>query len=196
MANENNSVKNENQDPKLTLYTASAMLAALVASLATVISFILLGNSGFYVTEAYFGGEFESEIIELFVDSLFDTSQSSKIFGLLLAAAILTALSALFTIFITIRAIDPLKKPLMIPGIIASVLSLGAIIMHAVTRGFVADCIDQYEVNFGLEAETSHLFNLFDYCLVGVILNTVILVVMVIGIGVGLLRWEKNGMAY
>lgn len=177
-------------DAKLTAYTASAMLTILVSAAATAIAMVMLGKPAYYVMEASYGKGNDPSIIDMLGQFAFEAENSTKLVTLFVVVSILIGISAVLSLIVVIRAVDPAKKPSVILGLIAFVAGAAAMLVLLYGRSFAA----------GLSAvdfvEKSPMFGIYDILFIAVIVNTVFLLINTGASALGLARWKKDGKAY
>ena len=182
------------QDVKLTFYSASAMIAVLVAAVTTVLSMVILAKPAYYVLESRAGGSNDELSLTLMEDYVFRGANADKLFGTSIAISALCAIATILTIVVIIRALDPLKKPSMLFAGSAFVADLAALIVYISSRISSFRIVDEYFADMPDDIiEATPKTGMYDYCFAAVIINAVVLIIMVIGVGTGRMKWDKNG---
>lgn len=170
-------------------YTGSVLVSILIAAATTVFTFIFTAKPVMTIIEEWFGVD-DRLINEFYRLSIFTQADADRQLAFAWVVAGLSVVVTVLMIFITIISTNRLKKPPLLMGIISFVISLAMVIVNISARisadKLLKDCA----------FESSRVPNLYDYCMIAVIVNCIAQLVCVIGIGVGKIKWDREGSAY
>lgn len=189
--NENNQ---DTSEVKLGFYTGSVMIATLSSAAAMVLSLLFFARAPYYVVKSYFGKDMIEEFLDLYRECVFSADDEKKLFAMTLVAGILSAISAVMMLVAIARIMDPLKKPAVIPTIIATSCELVALVIYISTIMSNKRLIDTFFEDY--EAEFGKMMSMYNYSFIAVAVNFTLLIVAVIGVLVGKAKWISDGKAY
>lgn len=186
--------ENENQkELKLSFYSLSVILAVVVSTVNTVITFINTAKADYYYLLSKIGsgmGENKDLYMELYTALIFDDGGSDVMMKRAYIVAILSAVSTVLLIIALAKVPRQEKKPSIIMTLLALILSAGAVVAFFFLRDYASDCyekaLDIYQLN------GKRQFSLHDYCFIGCIANTVCSLLAFVGTFTAALKYKKE----
>ena len=192
-------------DPTMTFYTAFAILAALVSVAATAFSTIFAVDPATRAANTVIG-KFEvlSDPVSMqwFVDDMM-ADKNAKIFRILvIIAAVCVLITALVSLYVAIRSINPEKKPLMLLGLVSFAFALAAILLFVFAHHFITLALDDaraaYETIYkDIDFSNTGIFDVIYYGnLIASGANVLFAGVNVFAILYGYNRFMRDGRAF
>jgi len=188
--NNTQSTYNKPQELKLTAYTTVAMFAVLIATAASALSMIILAKPVHYLIDSRIGGIVDEMTIDSMAMFLKEDELDKFFKRMLIIMAVITIIVALISFVNVIRSMNPSLKPNIILNIIAFALSVVALILYFVAANDMSGELTK------LLPETSKVFGMFNYLMIGLIANVAILLVNIFTSLIGMSRWERDGKAF
>ncbi len=125
-------VYNPDPDPEMTIYTAFAILAALVSVALTAFATILAVDTGGHASNTKFGNYtlLDNPIsMEWFAENLMDNPDARTYRVLVIVATVIIFIATFGALFVAIRSINPKKKPLVLVGVAIFALALAVVLL-------------------------------------------------------------------
>ncbi len=177
-------------DVTLTAYTFIAMLVIAVSAAATALGAIVSAKPIYYGMDMMYGKDTEVDLVEILSQALFEGGPDKKIKIMIIIAAVATAITALVSLVVMIRAMAPEKKPLPILSWINLVLSIAVAVVFALATKEI------YDTGLFNPIQRQFNFNIYVGAAIGYGVNVLFMIANVIGNYMGLKKFKKNGKAY
>ncbi len=194
----------EDPNPTMTPYTAIALLAAVISVAAAAFAMLLLSDPVVHAANALFGALYEEGYTREFALEMIDINMkedgSANTYKLMVILAMaVVVLTALTSIYLAIRSINPEKKPQILVGIVAFALSLGAVLLyifaHANIMGVLKELMET--INPGVDISG---YGVFDWIYYGNLIaagtNALFMGINIFGLLSGNNRFTQNGRAF
>ncbi|MGN0152651.1 MAG: hypothetical protein ACI39Q_09275 [Wujia sp.] len=182
------------QSEQLSMYTATAMLEALVAAASVMLAMVVWASLVYYLLEAVLGKVYGEENLTMTEILYFEGAIQDKAEMLMLIAAILLVAVTVMAIIIVVRAINASKKPLLVIYILSFICSVAALVLFICSGNGIVHELDTNEYLRTLTR--TPCFNVYVGCFVALIVNVVGTLVNIIAGATGLGKWKKNGRTY
>ena len=184
------------EDIHLTLYTASTMIGVLISAVTTVLAFIMVAKTDFYIVKSQFGGLYDDDTLDLVKSFVFNSEETSRLTTYSVIIAVLCVLTSILTLVVVIKSIDPLKKPAFCLSLIALTMAVAAMVVDILLRVYYMGIIDTYVSEFEGAFDTDGMLAMNDFSFIAVIINTIGILFMVIGVAVGKKKWKETGKTF
>ena len=187
-------------DPTMTFYTGFAILTALVSVAATAFAMMLLSDPVVHAGNTVFGkilNAYGMVALEFNMES--DGSSRPYIIIVTIAMALILV-SALISLFIAIRSINPQKKPLMLVGILSFAFALAGFMLlifgHFTGTGAIRKMMEIINPD-ATNLDGQGVFDVVYYGnLIAAAANVLFTGINVFGILYGYNRFKRDGKAF
>ncbi len=172
---------------RMNFYSAMAMLTTLLAAVSVVLGMVLSGRGFYYVLQ----GLYDEEITDIVLlnDNLLEADFSPKMLYCMYVIAGVLVVMVILSLIGTFAAINPRKKPNIIPAVIMIVLSLAAIALYLVGNTDVEDILASFS-----HVQQSRHIGIYSIYLYVLIANSVCAVINLFGQLYGLKKYKEKGI--
>lgn len=197
-------IQNEPSDLKLGFYSGSALIATVMAIANAVLAFIFSARAERFFIVSKMGAALNNEkslsvdyLIDLYVDMIFEHDKGNNFAIRAYISAVLAAITVILFLVVISRITNPIKKPALVPAVTAVVFSAGALIVHLLAGDYAEDCFDKAaRVINVMDFTDKYTYTVYDYSLIGCIVNLVTCVVAMAAVIAAFRKYKKEGKAY
>lgn len=187
-------------DPTMTFYTGFAILAALVSVAATAFSMMLLSDPVIHPGNTIYGKVLNAYSMVALEFNMESDGSSKPYIIMATVAMVLITISALISLFVAIRSINPNKKPLMLIGIASFAFALAGLLILIFGHFNITAAIRNImgAINPGMEdLKEQGVFDVVYYGnLIAAAANVLFSGINVFGILYGYNRFVRDGKAF
>lgn len=178
--------KEEAIEIKMNFYSAMSMLTTLISAVAVILAMILTGRGFYYVLQTLFDEAVTD--INLLNDNLIEAGFSSNLTKCAYATAGMLVVVVILSLSGTFAAINPKKKPNIVPSVIMVVLSVAAVAFYLVGNAGTQDIVDTFAY-----VPLSRQIGIYNIQMYVLIANALCSIVNVFGQKYGLKLYKEKG---
>lgn len=178
--------KEEAIEIKMNFYSAMSMLTTLISAVAVILAMILAGRGFYYVLQTLFDEAVTD--LNLLNDNLIEAGFSSNLTKCAYATAGMLVVVVILSLSGTFAAINPKKKPNIVPAVIMVVLSVAAVVAYLVGNAGTQDIVDTFAY-----VPLSRHIGIYNIQLYVLIANALCSIVNVFGQKYGLKLYKEKG---